>query len=74
MKKFIQITLIVVLVLVSFQAMAGGSTISAGELGSHATSSISARALAPVADVYAAGCLVRIKGVVCVQPLVGWNG
>jgi hypothetical protein len=74
MKKFLQITLIVVLVLVWFQAIAGGTTVSAGELGSHTTSSISVRADTSVADVYAAGCLVRIKGVICVQPLVGWNG
>jgi hypothetical protein len=74
MKKFLQITLIVVLVLVLFQAIAGGTTVSAGELGSHAISSISVRTNAPVADVYAAGCLVRVKGGVCVKPLVGWNG
>jgi hypothetical protein len=74
MKKFIQITLIVVLVLVLFQAVAGGTTVSAGELGSHATSSISVRADTSTTDVYAAGCLVRVRGMVCVKPLVGWNG
>ena len=74
MKKLLQISLIVVLVLVLFQSFAGGATVSAGELGSHTNSSISVRAHAPLADVYAAGCLVRVKGVVCVQPLVGWNG
>lgn len=74
MKKLLQISLIVVLVLVLFQTFAGGATVSAGELGSHTNSSISVRVDTSVADVYAAGCLVRIKRVVCVQPLVGWNG
>jgi hypothetical protein len=74
MKKFLKISLIVVLVLVLFQTIAGGSTVSAGELGSHATSSISIRAHTSVEDVHMAGCLVRKRGMVCVQPLVGWNG
>jgi hypothetical protein len=74
MKKLIQIALVVILVLVLFQAISPAAMVSAGELGSHTNSSISVRADTSVADVYAAGCLVRIKRVVCVQPLVGWNG
>ena len=74
MKKFLQISLVVILVLVLFQTIAGGSTVSVGELGSNTVTAVSVRVHTTVEDVQMAACSVRIKGVVCVQPMVGWNG
>lgn len=71
MKKFIQILLVVVLVFVLFQAVTGGSLISSGMSDSNANSSALS---ASAEDVQmAAECLVRVKGVICVRPNVGWN-
>ncbi len=70
MKKLIQISLLVVLVLVLSQAAAAAPVDSASQIGSHAATSISSTA---VEDAHAAACLVYIKGIVCVTPNVGWN-
>lgn len=74
MKKFIQISLVVILVFGLFQAIAGGSTVSASKIDSSAASHIFFTAHTSVEDVHAAACMVNIKGVVCVMPnRVGWN-
>jgi hypothetical protein len=73
MKKFIQISLVVVLVFVLFQAVSAGSITSLGTVGSSTPSRISSPVHASAEGVQMAACLVRIKGVVCVQPQVGWN-
>ena len=73
MKKFIQITLIVVLVLVLLQTMVGGPMASAGELGSRATNDTFVTANRSMDDVYAATCWQLKTRDVCVKPLVGWN-
>jgi hypothetical protein len=74
MKKFIQITLIVVLVLVLLQTMVGGPMASAGELGSKATNDTFFTANESVDNVYAASCWQLRTRELCVKPLVGWNG
>ena len=73
MKKLIQISLVVVLVFVLFQAVAGGSVVSSGTVGSSTANHVSPAANASMEGLQMAACLVRIKGVVCVQPHVGWN-
>jgi hypothetical protein len=73
MKKFIQISLIVVFVLASFQVAVDGSLLSVSTAGSSATSAIFSTVSTPLEGVHATACLVYIKGVVCVKPLVGWN-
>jgi hypothetical protein len=73
MKKLIQISLIIVLVLVLFQATVGGLGGSPSKAGSGAAGSVSFTASTSIDDVYATACLVYIKGVVCVRPNVGWN-
>ena len=73
MKKFIQISLIAVLVFVLLQAVAAGPMVSVSKIGSTAASSISSTANTSVEDVQMAACLVLIKGVICVTPNVGWN-
>lgn len=67
MKKFIQISLVVVLVLVLFQAAAGGSMGLAGKIGSNVAEYISSLANTPVQGVQVAAC----PG--CKKPTVGWN-
>lgn len=74
MKKFIQIALIVVLVLVLLQTMVGGPMASAGELGSRATNDTFLTATRSVDDVYAASCWQLKTRELCVKPMVGWNG
>jgi len=70
MKKLIQISLVLILILGLFQFMPAES--NSGAIGSSAASSLGITA--PIAeDAYAAGCFVRIKGVICVTPNVGWN-
>ena len=70
MKKLIQISLVLILILGLFQFTLAEATSSA--IGSSAASSLSIAA--PIAeDGYAASCFVRIKGVICVTPNVGWN-
>ena len=73
MKKLIQISLIVVLVFVLFQAAAGGSVVSSGKIGSSDVSHISSTVNTSLEGAQMAACVVRIKGVVCVTPNVGWN-
>jgi hypothetical protein len=73
MKKFFQISLIAVLVFVLFQAAAGGSVISSGQVDLSAASSISSEANTFADGVQMAVCLATIKGVNCVMPNVGWN-
>lgn len=73
MKKLIQLALVVVLVVVLFQAVAGVSVVSSSSLGSNAASSISSPVDASAQGVQMATCLVRVKGVICVRPNVGWN-
>ena len=73
MKRLIQISLIAILVLVLFQAAAGGPVISSGQTDLGAANSISSPVNTPAEGVQMAACLVRIKGVICVTPNVGWN-
>jgi hypothetical protein len=71
MKKFIQILLVVVLIFALFQAVTGRSLISSGMSDSNANSSALSTSAEDVQ--IAAECLVRVKGVICVRPNVGWN-
>ena len=73
MKKLIQISLIVILVCVVFQGMAGGSMVSASNVESSAASNASFSADTSVEEVQMAACLATLKRVVCVMPNVGWN-
>jgi hypothetical protein len=73
MKKLIQISLVVILVFMLVQAIAGGSIVSTSKLDSSTTSGTFFTADTSVEDVHAAACQVHIKGVICVKPLVGWN-
>lgn len=73
MKKLIQISLVVVLVFVLFQAVAAGSALSSGAVGSSTASHISPAANTSVEGMQMAACIVRVKGVICVRPNVGWN-
>lgn len=72
MKKLIQISLVLILILGLFQFLPAESTSSA-VIGSSATSSLSITADSAAENADMAGCLVRIKGVICVMPNVGWN-
>jgi len=73
MKKFIQLSLVLILVFVLFQAVSGGSVVTPGNVGSHAATHISSPVSTSVEGVQTAACLVHIAGVICVQPNVGWN-
>jgi hypothetical protein len=73
MKKLIQISLILILVSVLFQAVGAGSMASASEVGSNTVDGIFLTANTSVANVQTSACLVRIKGVICASPNVGWN-
>jgi hypothetical protein len=73
MKKIIQIALIVVLVLGFFQAAAGGSVISSEQMGSSDVTHLSSMSDTSAPGAQMAACLVRVKGVICVTPNVGWN-
>jgi hypothetical protein len=73
MKKLIQISLIVILVFVLFQAVAGESVTTSGQVDSSTSNSVSSPVSTSLEGGQMAACLVRIKGVVCVQPHVGWN-
>ena len=73
MKKLLQICLIVVLVFVLFQAVAGGAALAAGQTDLAAASHNSSVTNASIEGAHAAACWVRIKGVICVMPQVGWN-
>lgn len=71
MKKLIQIALVLVLIAGLFQFVTAEPT--AGTVGSSATNSLNLRSTTSVEDTQVAGCFVRIKGVICVTPNVGWN-
>jgi hypothetical protein len=73
MKKFTQLSLVLILVFVLFQAVSAGSVVSPSNIGSHAATHISSLASTSVEGVQMAACLVHITGVICVQPNVGWN-
>jgi hypothetical protein len=73
MKKLLQICLIVILVFVLFQAVVGSAATASGQLDSVAASPNSSTMSVSVEDAHASACLVRVRGVVCVKPLVGWN-
>jgi len=73
MKKLIQISIIAILVVVLFQAAVVAPVASSGQMGSSAASHMSSTATMPVEGAQMATCLVRIKGVVCAIPKVGWN-
>ncbi len=71
MKKIIQISLVIILVFVVCQAVTGGLLISSvgRDLNANSSSLSTAAEDVQMAD----GCIVRVKGVVCVRPNVGWN-
>jgi hypothetical protein len=73
MKKFIQFSLIVVLVCVLFQAAVVGPASSAGMVGSSPAHHVSSAVDTSVESFQMAACLVSVKGVICVIPNVGWN-
>jgi hypothetical protein len=73
MKKIIQISLVVVLVFVIFQAVNAGSITSSGTVGASTASRISSPVNASAEGVQMASCPVDIKDGFCVQPNVGWN-
>jgi hypothetical protein len=73
MKKIIQISLVVILVFVLFQAVNTESISYSGTIGASTASRVSSPVQASAEGVQAAACLVRIKGVICVRPNVGWN-
>ncbi len=71
MKKLIQISIVVVLVLMLFQALSGGPTVTAGKICS-SEGSTCFTANTSVQSVQVVTCL-GLKGVICVKPDVGWN-
>jgi hypothetical protein len=73
MKKIVQISLIVVLVCVLFQAVVVGPASSSGMVGSSPARHVSSAMDTPVEGVQMAACLVGMKGVICAMPNVGWN-
>jgi hypothetical protein len=73
MKKFIQLSLVVILVFVLFQAVSDGSTISSRTGSSNMAGHVASSANISVEGVQMASCLVYVKPVICVQPNVGWN-
>jgi hypothetical protein len=73
MKKLLQICLIAVLVLVLFQAFAAeGAMASAHNDGVTAGRTVSTLS-ASAEGAHQSACLIRIKGLPCVIPNVGWN-
>jgi hypothetical protein len=72
MKKFIQISLVVVLIFMFLQVTTYGSMTVAGQLGSTVDQNISITANTSVQDVQGATCL-GAKRVICIKPEVGWN-
>jgi len=73
MKKLIQIALIALLVFGLFQAAAGAAEISSVQADLGAVNTLSSEVHPSTAGVEMSACLVRIKGVICVKPNVGWN-
>jgi hypothetical protein len=73
MKKLIQIALVVILVLVLFQAIAPAAMVSASQSGSIVVQGIYFTANESVDDVHVATCRQLNKRAPCVKPLVGWN-
>jgi hypothetical protein len=73
MKKIIQLALVVLLVCVVFQTVGDGSMASASNAGSNLINGTLLVEKTSEADVHMAACLVRIKGVICISPNVGWN-
>ena len=78
MKKFIQIFLVVILVLVLVQAATGGSLVSVGHVDSRVISGLSHVANVSAEHAQIAVCLETfspetVSRVICVMPNVGWN-
>jgi uncharacterized protein (UPF0333 family) len=74
MRKIIQFALVVILIVMVFQSVVGSPIVSSGTPDEQASSSTSSALNTAVADTQmAAACLVRVKGVICVRPNVGWN-
>lgn len=73
MKKLIQISLIAILVLVLFQAAAGGSVAVSNQAHMGTASRISSLVNTTPAGAQLAVCPLIIKGVGCIRPNVGWN-
>ena len=73
MKRFVQIALIVILVCVLFQSATNGSMASGSKVGSKPSSDVHLSQETDSDNAYVAGCLISIKGVICVRPNVGWN-
>jgi hypothetical protein len=71
MKKLMQIALILVLIAGLFQFIAAEPT--ASTIGSSATVSANFGSNTSIENTQMAACLIRIKGVICVIPNVGWN-
>lgn len=73
MKKLLQICLVVILVFVLFQAVVGSIATASGQLDSVAARHNSPTFNVSAESAYMPACLVQIKGVICVRPMVGWN-
>lgn len=73
MKKFTQIFLVVILVLVLVQAATGGSLVLTGRVDSRVASRLSNAANGSAEQVQMAACLETVSRVICVMPNVGWN-
>jgi hypothetical protein len=71
MKKLIQIALVLVLIAGLFQFVAAEPPVST--MGSSAAVSLDLTNTSSVENTQMAGCFIRIKGVICVMPNVGWN-
>jgi hypothetical protein len=71
MKKLIQISLVLVLIFGLLQFVAAEPT--ARTIGSSVASSLDSGSTTSMEGTQMAGCLVRVKGVSCAMPEVGWN-
>ena len=72
MKKLLQICLILILVFALFQAVVGGAALASGQPDLAASHNSSVTNVSAESS-HASACMIRVKGVICVMPLVGWN-
>jgi hypothetical protein len=73
MKKFIQISLVVVLAFVLAYGAFVGSVDAASQAGSSGSSSLSSTADTSTEVVLTLGCRSSRSGIPCALPNVGWN-
>ena len=73
MKKLLQICFIAVLVFVLFQAGAGGGAMASAQNDGVTTGKTLFITSASEDLAQVSTCWLRIRGVICVMPNVGWN-